>query len=64
MVDHPEALFESADAVLLVTDWHAYSELSWPALKLVMRTPLVVDGRCFLDRQMLASAGYRILAIP
>lgn len=64
LVDDARLLFEGADAVLLVTDWHAYHELDWPALKPAMRTPLLVDGRSFLDRTPLTAAGYRIVCIP
>jgi len=64
LVEEPKTLFESADAVLLITEWHAYAELDWPALKPAMRTPLVIDGRSFLDRAALVAAGYRVVSIP
>lgn len=64
LVDRPEDLFERADAILLVTEWNAYHEIPWTSLKGAMRTPLVVDGRSFLDRAELESAGYRLVTIP
>ncbi len=60
----PDALFDDADAVVLVTDWQQYLELDWAALQPRMRHPVVVDGRSFLDREDLARAGYRILMVP
>jgi UDPglucose 6-dehydrogenase len=64
LVDAPAQLFESADAVILVTDWPEYLSLDWAALRERMRQPVVVDGRSFLDRAELDSAGFRVLAIP
>lgn len=64
LVDQARLLFEGADAILLVTDWPVYNELDWPALKAAMRTPLVIDGRGFLDRKSFGAAGYRLISIP
>lgn len=57
-------LFRGADAMILVTDWKEYLDLDWAALKTAMRTPLVVDGRSFLDRAALSRAGYHVVTIP
>jgi UDPglucose 6-dehydrogenase len=64
LVDRPDDLFERADAILLVTEWKVYHEIPWTSLKSAMRTPLVVDGRSFLDRAELEAAGYRLATIP
>lgn len=64
LVERAEDLFSSADAVVLVTDWQEYLELDWDALREVMRTPVVVDGRSFLDRDGMAGAGFRMLSVP
>jgi UDPglucose 6-dehydrogenase len=53
-----EAL-EGADAAVLVTEWPEFAELDWGGdVKSRMRTPLVVDGRNFLDRDALRGAGF------
>jgi UDPglucose 6-dehydrogenase len=56
--------FEGADAVVLTTEWHEYLELPWEELKSRMRTPVLIDGRSFLDRDKLTAAGYRLIAVP
>jgi UDPglucose 6-dehydrogenase len=54
-----EAL-DAADAAVLVTEWPEFRELDWTGeVKSRMRTPLVVDGRNFLDREALVAAGFR-----
>jgi UDPglucose 6-dehydrogenase len=52
-----EAL-DGADAVILVTEWAEFAELDWPALAGRMATPLIVDGRNFLDPVTLRAAGF------
>jgi len=53
-----EAL-EGADAAVLVTEWPEFADLDWAGdVKGRMATPLVVDGRNFLDRDGLREAGF------
>jgi UDPglucose 6-dehydrogenase len=53
------AAVEGADAIVLVTEWPEFRDLDWAgAIKSTLRTPLVVDGRNFLDREALIEAGY------
>ena len=49
--------FEGADAAVLVTEWPEFAELNWAEVAKRMNTPLVVDGRNFLDGDALRSAG-------
>ncbi len=53
-----EAL-RGADAAVIVTEWQEFAELDWAgAVKDAMRTPVLVDGRNYLDRDALRAAGY------
>ena len=47
-----------ADAAVLVTEWPEFRELDWDAARDTMRRPLVVDGRNFLDGDLLQKAGF------
>jgi UDPglucose 6-dehydrogenase len=49
---------EGADAVILVTEWAEFSELDWQALAGRMATPLLVDGRNYLDPERIRAAGF------
>ena len=50
---------DGADAAVLVTEWPEFAKLDWAGeVKQRMATPLVVDGRNFLDRDALRAAGY------
>ena len=52
-----EAL-DGADAAVLVTEWPEFRELDWQDAHARMRKPLVVDGRNFLDADLLEKAGF------
>ena len=50
---------DGADAAVLVTEWPEFRDLDWTGeVKRLMRVPLVVDGRNFLDREQLVEAGF------
>jgi UDPglucose 6-dehydrogenase len=48
---------DGADAAVLVTEWSEFTELDWGEVAKRMSTPLVVDGRNFLDGDALRAAG-------
>jgi UDPglucose 6-dehydrogenase len=47
-----------ADAVVIVTEWPQLKTEDWPALASVMRRPLLLDGRNFLDPEEARRAGF------
>jgi UDPglucose 6-dehydrogenase len=53
------ALATGADALVLVTEWPEFRELPWASLAKLMRQPLVVDCKNFLDPARLAGAGFQ-----
>ena len=64
VVDKPFApTAAEADALVLVTDWPEYRKLDWPRIAASMRHKVLVDGRNYLDREELASAGFRYIGI-
>jgi UDPglucose 6-dehydrogenase len=58
-----EETADESDALVLVTDWPEYRELDWKELAGRMRNPLVLDGRHFLDAEMLRGLGYKYLSV-
>jgi UDPglucose 6-dehydrogenase len=47
-----------ADAAVIVTEWPELQELASTAVRNAMRTPLIVDGRNFLDPEGARAAGF------
>jgi UDPglucose 6-dehydrogenase len=58
MAGSAEDALRDADGAILVTEWPQFAELDWPALAKTMKTPLIVDGRNFLDPVALSEAGF------
>jgi UDP-glucose 6-dehydrogenase len=53
-----------ADAAVLVTEWREFRELDWAGeVKERMARPILVDGRNFLDAELLTAAGYTVEGI-
>lgn len=52
-----------ADAIVLVTDWPEYRALPWAAVRGVVRNPLILDGRNFLDPVEMGASGFRYVGI-
>jgi UDPglucose 6-dehydrogenase len=48
---------DGADAAVLVTEWPEFAELDWAEVARRMKTPLLVDGRNFLDAEAVRAAG-------
>ncbi len=53
-----EEALDGADAAILVTEWPEFADLDWRAMAECMGTPLIVDGRNFLDPEALRTAGF------
>jgi UDPglucose 6-dehydrogenase len=53
-----EDIFDSADAVVIATEWTVFRDLDWPRLHSAMRGSLLFDGRNLLDRATAQAAGY------
>jgi UDPglucose 6-dehydrogenase len=58
MRDSVAAALDGADAAVLVTEWAEFADLDWADLADRMKTPLLVDGRNFLDPAELRGAGF------
>ncbi len=60
VVSDPYEALSGAHAAVVVTEWEEVRELDWGrAASLMMRPPLVVDGRNALDPQEVRGAGVR-----
>ncbi|HEU4905470.1 MAG TPA: nucleotide sugar dehydrogenase, partial [Solirubrobacterales bacterium] len=58
LCDSALAALDGADAAVLVTEWPEFAELDWTEAAGRMAQPLLIDGRNFLDADVLRSAGF------
>lgn len=52
-----------ADAIVLVTEWNEFRLPSWSAIKKIVKTPVVFDGRNIYNRSDLKNAGFEYFCI-
>ena len=57
IADSVTSVFDGADAAVLVTEWPEFAEIDWKDAAARMTTPLLVDGRNFLDPETIRDAG-------
>ncbi len=58
MAETAEGALEGADAAVLVTEWPEFRDIDWRKAASGMRCPLLIDGRNFLDPDVLSEAGF------
>jgi len=54
---------ENSDCVLLLTEWQEFKEIDFEALKSILKSPIIIDLRNFLDGNLLTELGYKYYSI-
>lgn len=60
---NPEMLADSCDALVIVTEWQEFLKLDYAKMAQLMNNPVIIDGRNFLERKALETAGFRYVGI-
>jgi UDPglucose 6-dehydrogenase len=58
-----ERLADGCDALVLVTDWKQFQTLDYTKMAKLMTNPVMIDGRNYLDQEVLEKAGFRYVGI-
>ncbi|NBD17920.1 MAG: nucleotide sugar dehydrogenase [Cyanobacteria bacterium] len=58
-----ERLADNCDALVLVTDWQQFLSLDYEKMAGLMNSPVMIDGRNFLDREALQGVGFHYLGM-
>jgi Predicted UDP-glucose 6-dehydrogenase len=59
----PERLADGCDALVLVTDWSQFKTLDYAKMAKLMNSPILIDGRNYLDQEAIEKAGFRYVGI-
>ncbi len=58
-----ERLADNCDALVVVTDWEQFLSLDYQKMSGLMSTPVIIDGRNFLDREALQAVGFNYVGM-
>ena len=58
-----EMLADSCDALILVTDWQEFLNLDYKKMLGKMNNNVMIDGRNFLDKELLKKSGFNYIGI-
>ena len=53
-----EILAKQSDALVLVTEWPEFKDLDYKKIASLMKKPLLIDTKNFLDPEILVKAGF------
>ncbi len=54
----PYAVAESADALVILTEWPEFTNLDFNLIKTTMKKPVIIDGKNLLDSQKMIDKGF------
>jgi UDPglucose 6-dehydrogenase len=63
LADHQYEVAKDADALILVTEWKPFRQPDFHALKKMMKTPAIFDGRNLYDPEELKGLGFEYSGI-
>lgn len=58
-----ERLADGCDALVLVTEWQQFSTLDYVKMAKLMTHPVIIDGRNFLDPEVMIRAGFQYVGV-
>ena len=61
--DNPIDALPNSDAVVLVTEWNQFLRIDWEKAKIIMKSPIIIDGRNVLDREELKDLDFKFFGI-
>ncbi len=59
----PYKTAEGCDALIVVTEWDEFRNIDMPAVKKILRQPVIIDGRNIYDPEEMRSIGFKYFGI-
>ncbi|MBD2432326.1 MULTISPECIES: UDP-glucose dehydrogenase family protein [Fischerella] len=59
----PQRLADGCDALVIVTEWQQFKTLDYTQMAKLMSHPVMIDGRNFLDPEMMMRAGFQYIGV-
>ena len=62
-MEDPYLACDSADCVVILTEWNEYRSLDIDKIKKLLKTPIFIDLRNIYDPQMLKEKGFKYTGV-
>ena len=59
----PYEAAQSADAILIVTEWDEFRAIDWRRLASIVERPLIIDGRNMFNTSDVTAHGFQYVSI-
>jgi len=56
-------VLRDADVLILATEWDMFLKLDFGKIKEIMKNPVIIDGRNYLDKEYLQKEGFKYIGI-
>jgi UDPglucose 6-dehydrogenase len=63
LYDTPEEALQEADALVILTEWNVFRSPDFGAMKKILKTPVIFDGRNLYDPSYLGRTGFLYYAV-
>ncbi|MBP9041180.1 MAG: UDP-glucose/GDP-mannose dehydrogenase family protein [Anaerolineaceae bacterium] len=63
LCENPYQVAENADALILATEWNEFKQLDFNRLKVLMKHPIILDGRNLWDPETVRSYGFTYIGV-
>ncbi len=63
LCENPYQVAENADALILATEWNEFKQLDFSRLKVLMKHPIILDGRNLWDPETVRSYGFTYIGV-
>ena len=57
------AALENSQALIVATEWPIFAELNWAKVRLLMKKPLIIDGKNLIDSKAVEKLKFKYIRV-
>ena len=61
--ENPYETIRDCDALIVATEWNEFRNLDMRAVKILLKNPIIIDGRNIYDPKEMSDLGFQYLGI-
>ncbi len=59
----PYAALENSQAMIIATEWPIFADLNWTKVRLLMKKPLIIDGKNLVDQKVVEKLKFKYIRV-